>query len=313
MVQIYTEPLCRRHFVSIVSFAVFIRIFLLCSAIGLALVVAYATGGFWVKIQPTLDQATVHYTNDALLVFQGALPDESYVWSTSPIIQQQFASSFIPANVQYGEEDWNFDGKPDVLQFSFSVQAPVPIFSVKALVQVTYSYNSNVMLDMFSLAYVSASSAQPGGVLSTDGDLVLNQRSPITNGKYNDLYNFPMLTSVMPPQQQAVSAANQLEFDSIIGSYLNRNYTTFYGPTYNVWSPGSGNSFVVSMTVRIPPNQVIWYRPQVIEMLKFAWIQWLATFIVLWWLYSFMEAYIFRYRLVNTRVQSDVQPRMQKY
>jgi hypothetical protein len=68
--QIYAEPLCRRHHVGIVSFAVFIRIFLLCTAIGLALVVAYATGGFWVKIQPTLDQATVHYTNDALLVFQ---------------------------------------------------------------------------------------------------------------------------------------------------------------------------------------------------------------------------------------------------
>jgi transmembrane protein 231 len=42
-------------------------------------------------------------------------------------------------------------------------------------------------------------------------------------------------------------------------------------------------------------------------MLKFAWIQFLATWIVIWWFYSYLEALIFGARLVDTRVVSDLQ------
>ena len=70
MVQVYTEPLYRRHFTGIFSWTVFIRILLFCGAIAVSLVVAYATGGFWVKITPTLGQPAVQYTGDALIVVE---------------------------------------------------------------------------------------------------------------------------------------------------------------------------------------------------------------------------------------------------
>ena len=70
MVQVYTEPLYRRHYSSLLGFPVLFRIALLCAAIAVSLVVAYATGGFWVKITPTLDQATVHYSGDSLIVVE---------------------------------------------------------------------------------------------------------------------------------------------------------------------------------------------------------------------------------------------------
>ncbi len=54
-------------------------------------------------------------------------------------------------------------------------------------------------------------------------------------------------------------------------------------------------------------------RPLVIEMLKFAWIQFLVTFVVLWWLYSYLEQFMFYYRVFSTRVVSDVMPKMQKF
>lgn len=67
--QVYTEPLSRRHYAGLFSVATIFRIVILLAAIGASLVIAYASGGFWVKVKPTLDQATVHYTQDALLVF----------------------------------------------------------------------------------------------------------------------------------------------------------------------------------------------------------------------------------------------------
>ena len=129
MVQVYTEPLYRRHFTSLLGWPVLLRIFLLLGAIAVSLVVAYATGGFWVKISPTLSQPLVHYTGDALIVvevsplsgcnmqgmlwhrsgspqksvmlrYQGATAGQEMVWSTSYTINNEFSTQYMPANVQ---------------------------------------------------------------------------------------------------------------------------------------------------------------------------------------------------------------------
>jgi transmembrane protein 231 len=68
--QVWAEPLCRRHYASSFSFAFFLRVGVHLGMIALSLVIPFATGGFWVKVKPTLDQPEVHYTNDALLVFE---------------------------------------------------------------------------------------------------------------------------------------------------------------------------------------------------------------------------------------------------
>lgn len=70
MVQIYKEPLCRRYYSSIIGEATVFRVVAYLSAIVLAFVVAFATGGFWLKIRPDNIQATVHYTYDALFLFE---------------------------------------------------------------------------------------------------------------------------------------------------------------------------------------------------------------------------------------------------
>eukprot|EP00983_Pelagomonas_calceolata_P017967 563325-Pelagomonas_calceolata.AAC.1 len=53
-------------------------------------------------------------------------------------------------------------------------------------------------------------------------------------------------------------------------------------------------------------------RPQVIEMLKFAWIQFLATFVAIWFFFHWLQIFVFRYRIFDTRAVSDVQPKTQR-
>ena len=48
-------------------------------------------------------------------------------------------------------------------------------------------------------------------------------------------------------------------------------------------------------------------------MLKFGWIQWLATYVCWWWLFGWLTWFMFRYRILPTRVVSDVQPKPQKF
>jgi hypothetical protein len=41
--------------------------------------------------------------------------------------------------LQVGEEDYNFDGKPDMIRFVAAVQSPIPVHSVKLLLQFSYA------------------------------------------------------------------------------------------------------------------------------------------------------------------------------
>jgi transmembrane protein 231 len=69
---VYAETLKRRHYAPLVGQATLFRIFLFLVAVVVSIVVAFATGGFWVKLSPTMDQPTVHYTYDALLLFEAS-------------------------------------------------------------------------------------------------------------------------------------------------------------------------------------------------------------------------------------------------
>lgn len=72
MVQVYREPLCRRYYGNILGEAFLFRVVAYLSAIVLAFVIAFSTGGFWPKMKPDNVQADVHYTYDALVYFQAS-------------------------------------------------------------------------------------------------------------------------------------------------------------------------------------------------------------------------------------------------
>ncbi|GIL45719.1 hypothetical protein Vafri_2888 [Volvox africanus] len=313
MVQVYKDPLCRRYYGNIIGEAALFRVASYLAAIVLAVVVAYATGGFWVRLKPTNAQPTVHYTNDALLIFEGQQSQQALVWSTLETISTAFSDNFAPASVQVSEEDLNYDGKPDIINFSASIASSFPIHSVKALLQFKYSLTGNLQLDMSCLAYLTHSSPIQGSTLFTDGELVLQAKNQIGDRRYNSVYDVSILNSTTPSVQTAVQPTLELELQSILANYLSRNYTTLYTNDYPVWIGGTRNGFELRMRIRIPPNQVVYYRPQTIEMLKFGWIQWLATFIVLWYLLQWVEWFVFAFRLVETRIVSDFQPKMQRF
>ncbi len=77
----------------------------------------------------------------------------------------------------------------------------------------------------------------------------------------------------------------------------------------------SGDHFIERKHTGITelPHPACPRRPLAIEMLKFGWIQWLATFIVLWYLIQWAEWFVFVFRLVETRIVSDFQPRKQRF
>jgi hypothetical protein len=68
--QVYQEPLCRRHHSSIWSAAAVFRVVSLVLAVVLSFLLAYATDGFWKKVGQDVIQPTVHYSGDGLLILE---------------------------------------------------------------------------------------------------------------------------------------------------------------------------------------------------------------------------------------------------
>mmetsp|Transcript_7882 Transcript_7882/g.15352 ORF Transcript_7882/g.15352 Transcript_7882/m.15352 type:complete len:315 (-) Transcript_7882:171-1115(-) len=314
MVQVYKDPICRRYFSPILGFPFIARVVLHLGAIALSLVIAYATGGFWNKIRLQPIQATVHYTNDALIILEGSSVGQEQIWSTSQIVNEAMYSNFVPANFKVGEEDYNHDGKPDVINFKIKLSSSYPVHSVKSLFQFKYSVNSKFKLEMYGLAYVSHSSAVPGGYLYTDGQLLFQQTNPITDKWFNTRYNTPILNSTQPTNASAVQPQSQIQIASILQNYLDRNYTTLYANYYPVWHAGAvSTDFTLDIRIRIPSADVVKIRPQEIEMLKHGWIQFLATFAVIWWLLQYLEWFAFTYRLIPARVLLDTVPKQHRF
>jgi transmembrane protein 231 len=54
-------------------------------------------------------------------------------------------------------------------------------------------------------------------------------------------------------------------------------------------------------------------RPSMSEMLKWGWVQFACTFWVLHWFMARLEGVMFTYRVLDTRVISDMQSRTQRY
>lgn len=76
--------------------------------------------------------------NRLYLCTQGATAGQEQIYSTSPEVTAAFPDRIVSATVQSGEEDMNFDGKPDMIRFIATAQSAVPVYGVKLLLQFRY-------------------------------------------------------------------------------------------------------------------------------------------------------------------------------
>lgn len=74
---------------------------------------------------------------------QGATAGSEQIYSTSPQISAAFSTRLLAASVASGEEDWNFDGKPDQLRFLITAQSTAPVYGVKLLLQFQYQLKAS--------------------------------------------------------------------------------------------------------------------------------------------------------------------------
>ena len=68
---------------------------------------------------------------------------------------------------------------------------------------------------------------------------------------------------------------------------------------YPVWKSGVSENFTIDIELRYPPFTVTYY-PNFWQYLKFAWVQYLAVFVVSWWLLSYVQSFVFENQVILT-------------
>lgn len=314
MVLVYQEPLRVKYYAKWHSFPALFRVGNLLSVIAVALVTTYVTGSMWVKTRVSYEQPDVVFDSKLMMVLEGGETGEDvWFWSTLPNLNRAFESSFVSTDLSVTQEDYNFDGKVDTVRIKLRSSVGAAIRGVKILAQFDYKLRERVHMNMKTLAYVAHSGGVPGSALHADGSLSLRQREPLPDDSTRREYLEDLLRDSEPDGM--LQASTELGVSSILEDYFFRNETTVLSENYASWEAGSAehSGFVADVLVRVPPNQALVYKPSTIEILKFGWIQFLASFVVFFWLLSYWEWYVFHYRVLDTRMRTDMKSKLKSF
>lgn len=320
VIEVHRQPLYKRHYSNACSetgvFCV-LQGFLL---VFLPLIIAFSSGGsehFWNANAFFISQPIVQYAYKAIVEYRGL--DTA---TATPISLSASSSSFISslalqtsrqAVFESMRRDDNNDGITD--SFSFRIELPLKpserILGFTALLFFETDIKGQVTYNFDSLAYVSHDSAVPLTSVSVDGEYLLRQGDVLQSkgGTHTPYLGYELLPTTFTSRLSSTRFA----VPYIASQYASRNISMQFSPSVvsSVQAPSKpvlGNdapSFVASVTLRIPV-QSIRYRAPASQMLKDAWIQYMAFFLVVWFLLFRLSSFLFSHKLIRSFAVDDV-------
>ncbi len=167
---------------------------------------------------------------------------------------------------------------------------------------------------MQGLCLADYTSHLPGTQLHVIGELRLKQHGPLPVSMR--VSPPPILPSTYTTVEQShlssiciIVACYRLcwLFEYILLENMRRNVTTECTPSL-VWTSGVGTSFSIHLALRIPAVERVSYSAPVYETLKFAWIQYLGVFAIVWAVLNFLQWLVFSLHLLPSFVVCDGVP-----
>lgn len=105
----------------------------------------------------------------------------------------------------------------------------------------------------------------------------------------------------------SITSLGQLDLNNIFNEALNSEMSASFVPTNVYWKPKlsllaitpNDKLFELKATIKVPA-QIIWFEPGVLQVLKLAWVQYLAVLVVI----AFIFQKIFRYFIISGLLQT---------
>ncbi|XP_065827197.1 transmembrane protein 231-like [Oscarella lobularis] len=296
--SVYSSPIARLYRASVFSKAFLFQLVIFLATIIVPFFVSYRSLGFWLRVSTFREQPDIKYRHEAMIFARG--PNRLLAWSTFSHFNLIYSNHLrIPVIKSY-EEDDNHDGLNDRL--ILTVEMPrleeETIVDIQMLLFFSYSLKRYVDLKLQGMAFIHDSTPIPGSRFDFSGQLEFKQATPLSLTTHYTQYDVSVVNSSSP-------FAIDYDVVDILRMYESRNESIYLSNVNRIWRndySSSSEKFTLSGVIRYP-NQVISYRPNFWQIIKEAWIQYLAILVVFIFVFHYLKRFVFENQIVQTIVK----------
>ncbi|VDM96552.1 unnamed protein product [Thelazia callipaeda] len=301
--------------------------------------------GFWKKFGEYREQAAVYYKQRFIVLLKGEEPNDYLVWSSYPLLNHAEEAHARIAVVEEYEIDLNDDEKPDQIslimpffringirepshfgkkrkihkstRFQIELNVTFPLTDKDRIHGVFFIFFFDYKLDYRSRFSMEAAIIDdlerifPSSSLTVSGELWLDQMIPFWSSGFDSDHGGLLINE---------SSLDLIQYNpTIIASrHSLKNFTTtlkrhfiFHGQQdirrkFVTWTPRQADSshFVLHLSIRISEQQLV-YQTGLLELFKWAWIQYFAFFVVVNFFVHKVRRFLFENHLLDTIIKTE--------
>jgi len=265
-------------------------------AILLPFFLAFSTANFWLHVDRSYEQPIVDARNEYIIY--GMQSGTTYAFSNVDFVNSLYQKPLVSPTYRIQLIDNNNDGKNDMIQATISFfSSTAQLTNVQLLIFFNYGLRNVINMQMQDFVRISLSSTTGISKAYVTGSVGFKQVNPIQDS-----------TIVRKIYNQSIFEDPTQNFDimSIINAQQSKNETLFCD-CQNVVIPGGLNNYTeINVMLTIPSSQEIAYIPSILENLKFAWIQYMALFIPIFYIVDKIMKFIYKNRVFPTQELNDL-------
>lgn len=265
------------------------------------LAVTFGSDGLWIKSMTFDEQPDINFKHQFLVILELVRPFPGHlVYSTFPHFNHLFEERILrPAQVTNQELDHNFDGKFDEMSFHLSMplKSNEEVCAVDLFLLFDYKLRTKVHFDMEAVVRIGHRSMTSGSLFFASGDLTLHQKELLHVSHSTGNFSHDLNSMASDPFSAVSSLIDLME------QRVKRRTTVGMSPdSYTKWTTGrdaSNDMFSVKVNLNYG-RQTIAYRPGFWFVVKWAWVQYLTVFVVIYFLVQKVRAIVFEESLIPT-------------
>nr|CAH7721625.1 unnamed protein product [Callosobruchus chinensis] len=292
VLEVFSKSIQIKYKSTLLSKAAFIKIVTALTSIVVPFLLAYISGGFWVKNINFHEQPKV--TLDGSYIFLAHTDNQSnpIVCSNIQFYENAFKNFDFCYAIRIRDMDQNFDGKIDKIDVELLINLfGRRINSLNLVLPIVLKLREDCPLTIHSAILYQHYFQQYSSHLKLIADLQLYQRHLLRCNDLRDkrLHNRPVITSS--------SQMDDYVLETMIEKYLGRNETTHLTNVYTTTKMENKDQFYLNLSVQFPEVS-IYYEPGFWHILKHAWLQYFSIYIIISWIITKLKVYIFKKKLV---------------
>lgn len=294
--MLHEEPYTRKYKAAKCSEAYCCNIALSIFTLLFTLFVAFTSQGFWKKFGEYWEQPAVYYKQRFIIILRGESSNGYYMWSSYPVLNNAEEANVRIAMTEVYENDYNYDGKPDIIDINvtFPVTENDKIYGVFYMFLFDYQLNQRSRFSMETALLSDLERLTAASMLTISGDLWLDQRAPFRSSGRDPNHGGSLIN-------ESSLDLSQYNLSIIASRNSLRNFTTTLRREVIAWEPRRtiNKNFVLHLSLRIVEQQLI-YQTGLMELLKWAWIQYFALLVVVQFFVNKFRKFLFENGLLNT-------------